>query len=633
MNQFKFAINDPLKLLKKYKEPLSKEITKDVIFLSSTYLDIEEIRKQILLTFQSLEIPVQAMELFGLSASIPLKKSLSKLEGADIYLGILSEKYGTVDDDSGKSITQLEYEYALKLFDEGKIKDIWILKPSQKFKPSNDEIEPDEEKKEKLRKFKEIVCQNHTVGFYNNFDHLQTQIITQYFRSYLNQTSTIVTNAGIGDQSLRESGKPTDQSIQFVHEKKTLELTTKEQEDLKKQIYQINKILGGISKDKIEIENIDVKSITKLGNYYYNIEDFENSEKMFNLILKSFPDDIRALNNKACTIRAKNRLNEAFGLYKKALEIEPDYSDAKINLAAMLIDMGKIEEALQILLEVKEKEKNEPILMLNIGLCYKKLGDYRKAHEYYSIAEEKEPADPRILIHIATLFQREDKFQKALEYAERVLNLNSEDENALVTKGSSLLELNQWSQGIRYLEKAEKINPKDTVLLINLALAYRRIHEYSSQKIWSLDMVEMYSEKALEINKEESAALGYLGWVYAQCKSYEKAIKYFEKSLQHNPYSLGIIVDYIMTLSESGRYEESLKKIDEVLKIFEADWEIMLIKYQILVHVEKYEEATKIMQKIEKIKPMWRFFSTDFFRQINWFGENTRPKRGLNIKK
>ena len=55
------------------------------------------------------------MEFFGARTEKSLEVCLSEVEQSDIYIGILGMKYGSIDEDTGKSYTHLEYKKATEL--------------------------------------------------------------------------------------------------------------------------------------------------------------------------------------------------------------------------------------------------------------------------------------------------------------------------------------------------------------------------------------------------------------------------------------------------------------------------------------------------------------------------------------
>lgn len=86
----------------------------NTFFLGSTYEDLKTHRRMILDALIQLKHGFQAMEYWAPSANTTLEQSLKKLRKTKIYIGIIGARYGSVVKD-GKSITQLEYEEAVKL--------------------------------------------------------------------------------------------------------------------------------------------------------------------------------------------------------------------------------------------------------------------------------------------------------------------------------------------------------------------------------------------------------------------------------------------------------------------------------------------------------------------------------------
>ncbi len=77
------------------------------VFLSSTFLDLEEHRRLARDAITRLEHGTQSMEFFGALPESPKEECLRLVRGADIYVGIFSVRYGSLDAHSGKSLTHL----------------------------------------------------------------------------------------------------------------------------------------------------------------------------------------------------------------------------------------------------------------------------------------------------------------------------------------------------------------------------------------------------------------------------------------------------------------------------------------------------------------------------------------------
>lgn len=144
---------------------------KRTVFISSTFEDLIQERRKIWELLASYDVNMRGMERFGARKASPLETCLAEVEQSDIYIGIISYRLGSVENNSGKSFTQLEYEKALDLK-----KDIWIYLIDEK----NSKISPTfidfGETHEKLQSFKSILKDRHTIDTFIDEVDLQEKL-------------------------------------------------------------------------------------------------------------------------------------------------------------------------------------------------------------------------------------------------------------------------------------------------------------------------------------------------------------------------------------------------------------------------------------------------------------------------
>lgn len=79
------------------------------IFLSSTFVDLSSVRDELRKWLAGLfGIQLVVMETFGSDVAPPEINSVRRVRECDLFVGIYAHRYGTIDKDSGKSITELE---------------------------------------------------------------------------------------------------------------------------------------------------------------------------------------------------------------------------------------------------------------------------------------------------------------------------------------------------------------------------------------------------------------------------------------------------------------------------------------------------------------------------------------------
>ncbi|MEJ6395802.1 DUF4062 domain-containing protein [Gymnodinialimonas sp. 2305UL16-5] len=85
------------------------------VFVSSTFLDLKEERQAVSQNILELNhIPV-GMEFFGAADQEQMEFIKDEIRNSDYYVLIIGGKYGSVDPKTGKSYTQLEYEFASEI--------------------------------------------------------------------------------------------------------------------------------------------------------------------------------------------------------------------------------------------------------------------------------------------------------------------------------------------------------------------------------------------------------------------------------------------------------------------------------------------------------------------------------------
>lgn len=90
-------------------------------FLSSTYIDLKEIR-QVAINYldgivghvSNATGEIVAMEYFNATENTCKEECLRELSSCDLVIGIYGQRYGTVDEETNLSLTEIEFDYAVE---------------------------------------------------------------------------------------------------------------------------------------------------------------------------------------------------------------------------------------------------------------------------------------------------------------------------------------------------------------------------------------------------------------------------------------------------------------------------------------------------------------------------------------
>ena len=150
------------------------------------------------------------MESFGARSSSPLETCLKELVECNIYIGIISMRYGSIDTDTEKSFTQLEYERAKELG-----LDIYIyLIDEHKGQVETGSIDFDD-KYFKLTSFKRILKKERTVDFFINEIDLGRRIHNK-LKEILPEEKELVYRPKELETKVYRCGSEKDEAVVFV---------------------------------------------------------------------------------------------------------------------------------------------------------------------------------------------------------------------------------------------------------------------------------------------------------------------------------------------------------------------------------------------------------------------------------
>lgn len=144
---------------------------KHQVFISSTFIDLKEERKEILNAIVSLDCIPAGMEFFPAASDEQFEFIKRIIDDSDYYVLIIGGRYGSISPD-GISFTEKEYEYAV----EKGIPILCFLRETIDDLPVS-KVDREIEKSEKLELFREKVSANRLVKFWNHPKELAGDVV------------------------------------------------------------------------------------------------------------------------------------------------------------------------------------------------------------------------------------------------------------------------------------------------------------------------------------------------------------------------------------------------------------------------------------------------------------------------
>lgn len=212
------------------------------VFVSSTYEDLIEERKEITQAVLECDCMPVGMEMFPASNLEQWEFIKKVIDKADIYLVVIAGKYGTPGrDENGKpmSYTEMEFNYAL-----ASGKPILAFEYKNIDKLTRDKVELDGEKAKALEVFRKKVQKDRIVKFYSNKDELKAHVLA----SLNNMKKQITTGGWIrANQSSFDGKKELEEKVRKLESNQERWLQEKRQleEEREKILLQLNEVKAG----------------------------------------------------------------------------------------------------------------------------------------------------------------------------------------------------------------------------------------------------------------------------------------------------------------------------------------------------------------------------------------------------
>ena len=227
----------------------------------------------------------------------------------------------------------------------------------------------------------------------------------------------------------------------------------------------------------------------------------------------------------------ENNYVEAEKNYLKAVDIDQDLLDAKLNLAILYLKIKNLNKSEFFFNQILDKTKNF-LVFYNFGLLQ---------------AEKKD-------------------YNKAISYFEKSYTLNNNFLPAQHHLAMAYTEIKDYNLAVATYEKLLKINDlKD----INLGVIYNNLgNVYSSLK--KFDLAYNYLLKALRYSIDKSKIYNNLGYLCYQIGDLEKSILYFKKATEKNDENLNyhsrLIATSLYSFNHKNLYSNYINKFNLTLE-------------------------------------------------------------------
>ena len=315
-----------------------------------------------------------------------------------------------------------------------------------------------------------------------------------------------------------------------------------------------------------------------------------------------------------------DRLAEAEGAYRRALDLNPSYADALVGLGKLLVRRNQPGPAGELLARAKILSPNSPAVRLAVSGLREAEGRFPEA-----IAEledlPRQAWSPRIVLTLGTLYLRVERFDSAAQLVGPFVRRFPEVAQARYLLGHAYLGLGRAADAVGEFQELIKTTPSNTLARYSLGVAQlqagqpkdalkeleavaapmRSIPEYHLQRARNYlalgrgDDAVKAATTAEQLAPQTPEPSAMLGAIYATRGDLKKAEEMYARALEIDPKFLHGRIGLGNVYDLDRRPEEALKQYDTALQGDGRYGPAIAAKVGALVRQNRVDEAIRFV--------------------------------------
>lgn len=260
---------------------------------------------------------------------------------------------------------------------------------------------------------------------------------------------------------------------------------------------------------------------------------------------------------------AQGQLEQARQMFQKAIELRPDYLQARLAMAELQVRRGEFDAGLRSAEEVLARDRGnmQANLIISAALMgQKKFGDSRNRLEAMAKAS---PNSPDVFFQLGIVNLADSKFKDAEDNFRKSYNLNPANSRGLLGTVDTYLAQNKNEEALQILQNEVAKAPNRLDIRVALARA--------AETVGKFDMALTEYQKAIEAMDKNSRDRGPLylrmGEVYRRKGDDPNAIAALQKARETMPENGVVLTTLGLSFDHAGHTPEAKQIYEAAIKL------------------------------------------------------------------
>jgi tetratricopeptide (TPR) repeat protein len=268
--------------------------------------------------------------------------------------------------------------------------------------------------------------------------------------------------------------------------------------------------------------------------------NLDQAEKQLHAVLQANSHEFRALNLLGIIRAQQRREPEAEELFKRAIEIKPDYASAHASLGLLYLQMSKPNAAISQLNEALRLDPQRTDVSAALSGVWRnqahaavQQGDPEKALSLLIEARKITPNDADVQFDFGMVALRMSLFPDAVQAFQETLKLRKDDGNALYGLGRAQMGLDKYEEARESFAHFVQLHPEDVSGHYALGMTLQALQR-------SADSRSEY-EKSIQLEPAQTESYFQLGVMDLEGGDLTSAQKRFTRVLDQDPHHAGAL--------------------------------------------------------------------------------------------
>jgi tetratricopeptide (TPR) repeat protein len=382
------------------------------------------------------------------------------------------------------------------------------------------------------------------------------------------------------------------------------------------------------------------RSYTFIGLAYRHLGRFEDARKYFEDGLRHEPKNPACLFNIGFIEERQGNTSAAEDKFEQALQSNPDFSDALLELANLRTKDKKFAEAAELLRKYVKVSRDPAAGYYKLAMVersmhqmdaaqrdlsvfqtlsknsstgpypYQHLFDYLDNRSKLSAQErtqldvtelneqvKKHPGQPQDLYLLAEAYLKLGQRDEALQAVDQLDQLSANDYRTQTGVGVLLAQYRLYDQAITHFQTALRTNPSSDEITFDLADAYFRKGQYSE----ALSAAQKISASG----QQDDTCLSLLGDIYAHLGDTGKSIAIFRDAIERNPDNDQYYLSLTLVQLRSGDLKSAEQTLEKGANRIPASGKIQWGLGLISALEGKTAQAAERLERAVELLPEW----------------------------